>query len=385
MNFIGEFVEEINLRRTHFQSILGLTSDRSRLNDILRDGISQHWSELPEKSFCYQREFAIDSSSAMRSLSNGLEFYILRSLMIGSDNSKQKVVRFEIVRAPPSSMISQNFERMLRDLIEVEVALNNIETLHEGDIVLLDGNLYGRLTHLVEELPLDGWQHLPLLIFDKIQGLFKKCGEKGVMLVGVSKFSRTRVLCSALLSAKGLEVADPGVLDAEIINKFKQGIPGFTTPLLLGEYALARAENMRIDPEEYRKRYFKNLPESQINWAVNTIRGVSESPAVVMTHLIPAPNEQPLRIDVPANCLGNDAKIMDVRPYEFVDSKVIERVVKQILSGYGGLEVYNALLWTTDHEVRLGFETVDTVYKQVIGEELGIQVEYDRSSRRFHR
>ena len=384
MNYIGEFVDEVRSRRSHFQSILGLTKDRSRLEETLREGILEHWSNLPDRAFCFGREFAVDSSSAMRSLSNGIELFITRSMMIGNDESKMKGVKFEMIKAPPAAMISLNFERMLRDLIEVEAVLNNSDSLKEGDIVLVDGNLYGRLTHLVEELPLENWRHLPLLIFERLQNLFTKCREKKVMLVGVSKFSRTRVLCSALLNEKGINLTDPLFLDTEIINRFRQGVPGLSSPLLLGEYALERAEEMRIDPESYRKRFFRNIPESQVEWAVKTIRGVSEAPAIAMFHMTPAPGEQPLRVDIPASCLGIDAKIMDVRPYKFIDPSIVEPVVKQLLSGYGGREVYNALLWATDHEVRLGDQAVDTIYRQVIGDELGIQVEYDRSSRRFH-
>jgi hypothetical protein len=271
----------------------------------------------------------------MRSLSNGIELFITRSMMIGNDESKMKDVKFEMIKAPPAAMISLNFERMLRDLIEVEAVLNNADRLKEGDIVLVDGNLYGRLTHLVEELPLENWRHLPLLIFERLQNLFTKCREKKVMLVGVSKFSRTRVLCSALLNEKGINHTYPLFLDTEIINRFRQGVPGLSSPLLLGEYALERAEEMRIDPESYRKRYFRNIPDSQVEWAVKTIRGVSEAPAIAMFHMTPAIGEQPLRVDIPASCLGIDAKIMDVRPYKFIDPSIVEPVVKQLLSGYG--------------------------------------------------
>jgi hypothetical protein len=36
-----------------------------------------------------------------------------------------------------------------------------------------------------------------------------------------------------------------------------------------------------------------------------------------------------------------------------------------------------------DREVRLGGKAVDTVYKSVLGNEMGITLDYDRSSRRF--
>ena len=45
--------------------------------------------------------------------------------------------------------------------------------------------------------------------------------------------------------------------------------------------------------------------------------------------------------------------------------------------------MYNALLYVVDKEVRLSARAVDTVYKSVLGRELGVSIEYDRSTRRF--
>ena len=50
---------------------------------------------------------------------------------------------------------------------------------------------------------------------------------------------------------------------------------------------------------------------------------------------------------------------------------------------FGGREVYNALLYIVDTEVRLSNKAVDTVYKSVLGKEMGVTLDYDRSSRRF--
>jgi len=58
-------------------------------------------------------------------------------------------------------------------------------------------------------------------------------------------------------------------------------------------------------------------------------------------------------------------------------------VAQQTTSDFGGRDVYNALLYIVDREVRLGVKTVDTVYKSVLGKELGFPIEYDRSTRRF--
>ena len=44
------------------------------------------------------------------------------------------------------------------------------------------------------------------------------------------------------------------------------------------------------------------------------------------------------------------------------------------------------LIWEDDTEhVATNVKAVDTVYKSVLGQELGVPIEYDRSSRRFAR
>ena len=149
-------------------------------------------------------------------------------------------------------------------------------------------------------------------------------------------------------------------------------------------YALQQADEFKVNPEIYINRHFRGIPESQKERAITTLRSVPDSPAIAMTHIIPSLGEQPLRIDVPAECVGLKEKLSDVDPYRFLDNHVLDNVISHVLFCYGGRDVYNALLYVVDKEVRLGEEIVDTVYKQVLADELGIPIEYDRSSRRFH-
>ena len=55
-----------------------------------------------------------------------------------------------------------------------------------------------------------------------------------------------------------------------------------------------------------------------------------------------------------------------------------------LTADYGGLEVYNALLYSVDREVRLRQEMMDEVYLSLIQNTLGVEVRLDRSERRFH-
>ena len=52
-------------------------------------------------------------------------------------------------------------------------------------------------------------------------------------------------------------------------------------------------------------------------------------------------------------------------------------------SDYGGPEVYNALLYSVDREVRLARSTVAEVYLPLVEDLLGVELRLDRSERRF--
>ena len=384
MKFIGEFVQEIDQKKPSFQRLFGLDDKRSKIESILKEELEHNWNSLPEPMNVFTEEYSIDSSSASRTLSNGVDFFIIRALMLGTGNYIKPKLRFEMVKGIRDYNVITGFERILRDLIEIEIVLDNIDDLPENSIVLIDGNLYGRFTHLLQELHLGGWYHLPLELLAAMQKLFDECEKRGIMLVGVSKFSKTRVLTTALLRPSNPSMSEPDFLDVELLYRWKHGETGYTTPLMLGDYAIAKQiTQLEDNPEKYRARYFNRISTDRRDWATQVIQDIPYSPAIVMFHMIPKKDAQPLRIDIPACSLGLRKKITDVRPFEFIEPEMVSDVVKQITSDFGGRDVYNALLYIVDREVRLGVKTVDTVYKSVLGKELGFPIEYDRSTRRF--
>lgn len=384
MRFIGEFVQEIDHKKPSFHQLFGLDDKRSRLESILREELESHWHRLPTPMNLFTQEFSVDSSSASRTLSNGVDFFIIRALMLGTGNYSKPKLRFEMVKGIRDYNVISNFERILRDLIEIDIVLENIDEIPRGSIVLIDGNLYGRFTHLMKELQLRGWYHLPLELLDAMQRLFGECEKRSIMLVGVSKFSKTRVLTTALLRPSFPGMDDPDYLDVELLYKWKHGETGYTTPLLLGDYAIAKEiRQLEEKPEKYRENYFNSIESNRRDWALQVISDIPYSPAIVMFHIIPNGDAQPLRVDIPACNLGIHKKIADVKSFEFIEPMRIEKVTQQLTSDFGGRDVYNALLYIVDREVRLGGKTVDSVYKSVLGKELGFPIEYDRSTRRF--
>jgi hypothetical protein len=383
MDFASEFIEEVRKNRTHLLHLLG-RREPGEMESRLKEKLLVHWHELPQAESASLREFSVDSSSAARSLSNGTDLFIVRALMLGSDHSRFKKLEFDAMRGIADSDIASKLERILRDLIEIQIVVENCSKLAD-DLVLIDGSLYGRYTHLTRQIDVAGREHLPLLLFETMQKLFEACQKRGATVVGISKFSKTRALTNAFIEDLGYPRGASDMPDVEVLYRWKQGEKGFTTPLLLGEYAFRdEARSMREEPERYLRRYFPDLPEGLWEWAAGVIAKVPQAPAIAMIHMIPDIGEQPLRIDIPATCLGMKEKILDVSPSRFTDSTAVDDILKHLLADRGGRDVYNALLYVVDQEVRLNPNVVDTVYRSILGSELEMPIEYDRSTRRFY-
>jgi hypothetical protein len=384
LDFANEFIDQIRGKKTQLLHLL----ERHEPNETesrLREKLSAHWHELPQAKSSDFLEFSVDSSSARRSLVNGTDVFIVRALMLGSNGSQFKKVEFDAMRGITDDDLASKLERILRDLIEIQIVVENCPESTDG-LVLIDGNLYGRYTHLMEQIPVPGREHLPLLLFEAMQKMFEACRQKRIVVVGVSKSSKTRALSSAFLKELGHQQETMDIPDVEMLYRWKQGEKGFTTPLVLGDYAFRdEAQTMREEPEKYLRRYFRDLPNYLWNWGIEVIEKVPLAPAIAMFHMVPEWGEQPLRIDVPVSCLGMDDQILNISPSRFADSYVVEDVLKQLLMDRGGTDVYNALLYVVDREVRLSSQVVDTVYRSILGRELGISIEYDRSTRRFYR
>ncbi len=383
LKFVGEFVDEIRRKHEEFSTLLGIDDRTLKLESELEKELDKNWFPLPDNPSTYSAEYAIDSSSASRSLSNGIEFFITRALMLGTGNFSEPKLRFEMIKGSTDYSATAEFERIQRDLMEIQIILDNVEKVQDNSIVLIDGNLYGRYTHLLNEINIKNWRDLPLELIYSMQELYRVCQKRRIMLVGVSKFSKTRVLTAALKRELGYSVTGPEYLDIELLYRWKLGQTGFTRPLMLGTYAIKNAESIS-QPSKYRSRNFGSIKDPERKkWATDVIREFPAAPAVVMFHMIPKANAQPMRIDIPANCLGYINKIMEVNPFDFIKPETVEPIVGQLVADFGGRDVYNALLYIVDREVRLGGKAVDTVYKSVLGKEMGVPLDYDRSSRRF--
>ncbi len=210
--------------------------------------------------------------------------------MLGSDSLSEPMLRFEMIKGSTDYSATADFERIQRDLMEIQIIIENMDKVQDGSIVLIDGNLYGRYTHLSAEINIENWRDLPLELIDAMQELYKVCQRRQIMLVGVSKFSKTRVLTAALKRELGYSVTGPEYLDIEMLYRWKNGETGYTRPLMIGTYAVKNAASI-TKPTKYRKDNFGSIQDpGRQQWATDVIRSFPDAPAVVMFHMIPTPS-----------------------------------------------------------------------------------------------
>ena len=91
-------MEEIRRKQTEFSQLLGLDDRALKLESELEKELHNKWHPLPTSKPPYSNEYAIDSSSASRSLSNGIEFFITRALILGTGEFSEPMLRFEMIK-----------------------------------------------------------------------------------------------------------------------------------------------------------------------------------------------------------------------------------------------------------------------------------------------
>jgi hypothetical protein len=389
MKFTGEFIREVKKKKPHLAAMLS-EDYKSDYERKLKEGVKGKWLKLPEPETVKDREFAVDGSMAYRSLANGYDLFFARSLLIGNnDFEEKKKFRFEVLRSVEDPDEAGRFLRLLMEYLEVKVVLDNIHDLSDS-IVFMDGSLYGRFTHYYREILVHGFEGLPLELISSMERLFRGCAKNDILLIGISKHSRSRALSHAIfreMFGKDVDRSSRAFIpsDVEMIYRWLKDMPGFSMPLVLGDYAVYwEIDSLMSDARPFLDKHFPDLDAEKKRWGKEVLEAIPNSPAIAITYLLPEKGELPMRIDVPCNQLGIESRIRDVSPAGFDLPEKMEPIISTVLASRGGRDVYNALLYVVDREVRMRKATVDTVYKSILGDELGGVIEYDRGTRRFY-
>ncbi|MEM0377408.1 MAG: DNA double-strand break repair nuclease NurA, partial [Thermofilum sp.] len=390
------------------------------------------WVEGVEARNEFDRVYAVDSSSDEIEVAGGGVILVTRAVALGANGRELRKLRVDAL-FPRSIRDYEDFKRLLREHLEHEVALEAVE---EGaDLVLLDGSLFGRMSHVVRELSVDGREGFLLDYVETYGQLLSRAVRKGVIIAGVSKDSRSTVLKEELLLSelrKRLEGCPTGLaekvlelwarlrrrpsqvleevrrlvregLDPRIYELFEEAKspvpdskllllmnlgPGFTAPIRLtlervqmGVIEVALTEETRLVAlldaifekvsDELGPRFAEN-----VNRVLAALRSY---PAVLASYVIFSRGDDPVRVDIAVNredLAASSSRFVSSPPDSFI------RVLRQLAFLYSGRTSYNVLLLEADKRVRATAETLD-LYHKLAMKELGELIVHSRGERRY--
>ncbi|MEM3994717.1 MAG: DNA double-strand break repair nuclease NurA [Thermofilum sp.] len=427
--FADLFVEEVRRKRGE---ILRVAAGSADLASRYRELVRSVWVEGVEARNEFDRVYAVDSSSDEIEVAGGGVILVTRAVALGANGRELRKLRVDAF-FPRSIRDYEDFKRLLREHLEHEVALEAVE---EGaDLVLLDGSLFGRMSHVVRELSVDGREGFLLDYVETYGQLLSRAVRKGVIIAGVSKDSRSTVLkeelllselrkrlegCPTGLAEKVLELwarlrRRPSQVLEEVRRLVKEGLdpriyelfeeakspvpdskllllmnlgPGFTAPIRLtlervqmGVIEVALTEETRLVAlldaifekvsDELGPRFAEN-----VNRVLAALRSY---PAVLASYVIFSRGDDPVRVDIAVNredLAASTSRFVSSPPDSFI------RVLRQLAFLYSGRTSYNVLLLEADKRVRATAETLD-LYHKLAMKELGELIVHSRGERRY--
>ncbi len=422
------------LRQRRQEFLAGLAPEPSGdLEDRLAAGVVAMWHRLmpdpagmAEDASPPQPAAAVDGSRAVRALNSGADWVVAQALLLGPAGLRLTAADTTLLRGEIDRAAVDRCAALLMRSLELELALTFARS-GSGDLLLLDGSLYAELPHLLYSLAVPGHEDLPLVVLRRYLDLFACCRERGILLLGLAKSARSTVLGRAILEecvvprarpvhagsptaagapaadtlegAPGADVISPGFTesaphgatptpaglptDAEILHRWAPGA-GFSAPILLGTASFGhRRGPVAHDPASLAGQFAAGeLSGAERRDIVARLR---DAPAIGTFYVRLAPGEDALRVDALADAFGAGEQHLLDFVHQVLPHGAAEPLARRLLAEYGGASVYNAPLYVVDREVRLQTETVDRVYLALLRRQLGVPVQYDRSTRRFAR
>jgi hypothetical protein len=387
--FIEQFAAGVQNERERLAFAFG-PSAADRQEEALRTAIRAAWRPLSASSTAPLRPaFATDGSQAIRHFNNGWTMVVCHALCVGPGYESPSVdVRF--VRSGVPDSILTRYAGLLMRLLEVRAALDNVDRA-AGGVMCLDGSLHAMLPHLIYPVAVDEASDLPLLLLESYLDLIDACSANDVLLVSLSKTSTGSFLGEALLrldDPHGLpgnvdlfnDPLPPMPTDMEVLYRWTDGA-GYSRPLVLGSQGFGHRRGQLLSAPEQLIGAFGSGGRSYGD-RLALLNRLASAPATVSAYVRMRPEEDPLRIDLPAPSVGIDDRIRDTY-LRWADSADLAEVRAHLSGAYGGRSVYHAALYVADQLVRLNNATVDTAYLSIIRAQFGAYVQYDRSRRRF--
>ncbi len=334
-----------------------------KLDERLQQMVREHWHPLPQRTNGSKLPgFAVDGSSRRADLVNGSVLFVAQGLILG-EGIKEGRADIEILPGTVEAKTMDRFADLMRQSLEIELATDFATQVPSNSILYLDGALYGTLPQLyplqIKDLP--GIPDYAKNLRGDYRRLFESCETRGIFLISIAKTNRQGLFSRVLQARAGVMEEDQlEISDSALFDELTQHRAGYSTPVLLGRYSF-NDQSTKVVLEDH---------------------GVKNFPSIASFFVRFTDYDDALRIDVPASCVGRDERIGDL-PYDLIAPETVHDVIRVLMSDYGGLQVYNALAYVSDLEVRLTKQKMYDIYVPLVSSVLGEELRIDRSQRRF--
>lgn len=412
----------------------------SELDAELGEALRHYWHPVVQVSAPEKEVVAVDGSRGIRPFASGAIFYVARALAIlGKESFRTMDVDAFLSRGKSTDI--QVFVNRKMEWLEFEAAVKAIEGKKLSNVVvLLDGSLFGRLAHLPRDQPAEGMRGFMIDYFETFDRLLTVSRERNILLLGVSKDSRSSFLRDFLLHGmlerelKALDIPQSTKLSlfrlfqdvfdspTEAFESFKKirdeydgklhkveqimweafaartdhqlirtyiDRPGHTVPI---ELSVSRRSSTLIQelqgrPENYVSKHFRESllesanPRTFMDRACRILSRIPNFPAMVSFHVLLDGRDTPMRIDTPSWTFNRETTISDLTGGRDLLVNV-NSIISLLMQGYGGLKDYNIWLKRVDERVRLSNDVIDTIYSSALERELNFTIIHTRGYRR---
>jgi NurA domain len=360
------FINQLTNRLTDKRELLkeNFHLGERKLDAQLRAQVVQHWhSPLPPKSSGKKLPgYAVDGSSRRADLVNGSTVFVAQALLIGEDVN-ERLADIEILPGTVRASTMDRFADLMRSSLEIDLAKRFASKIPEGSILYLDGALYGTLPQLyplkAEGVPEDR-DYASILLHD-YHDLFEACKRRDITLISIAKTNRQALFSKILQMRLGRSEDDlHEISDSALFDELTDHRMGYSTPIVLGRYSFSAGASIVL------------LEKG----------GLEDEPAIISFFVRLDDLDDALRIDVPGPCIGESRRLGEL-DFDMIEPERALPLVELLRSDYGGIQVYNALGYVADVEVRLTKQKMYNIYLPMIQEVLGEEIRIDRSERRF--
>ncbi len=361
--FIDQLTNKLDDQRLR-DELKGSFHSSQKLDPQLQEQVLNNWhTPLPERTSESKRPgYAIDGSSRRANLVNGSTMLVAQALLIG-EGLNERLVDFWILPGTVRASQVDRFADLMRQSLEIQLAKDCASRIPEGSILYLDGAIYGTLPQLY---PLRG-QGIPpdrdyaSILLRHYHELFHLCETRNVQLISIAKTNRQALFSKLLQKRLGRPDEDiHEISDSALFDGLTDGKSGYSTPFILGKYSFSAGASTVL------------LEKGDVKF----------EPAIVSFFVRLQDLDDALRIDVPASCVGDQRRIGDLE-FDLLPAESVVPIIDVLRGDYGGFQVYNALAYVSDIEVRLTKQKMYDIYLPMIADILGEEIRIDRSERRF--